>query len=233
VGEGARLSGRPEIYNWGSMTIGERLHLGSTPVRSHLYAINGGRLVIGNRVTISYGAAIAATCELVIGDDTVIGPYVAIMDTDFHGVVDRDGPGETAPVKIGQRVRIGARVTVLRGSIIGDGATIESGSVVSGDVPAGSTVCGVPARSAVEVAGGGAVDVAGLVQSVLGLMALPGKTDGPDTLSEWDSLGALRLLLAVEDAYSVSLGEQDMKRARSIGQLEAVIDEAQRRAAHG
>jgi maltose O-acetyltransferase len=233
LGPGARLEGKPYIANGGSIAIGERFHFGSTPVQSHLYTINGGKLLIGNRVTISYGAAIAAACELVIGDDTAIGPYVVIMDTDFHGVQDRDGPGEMTPVNIGKRVMIGARVTILRGAVIGDDAVIESGSVVSGEVTAGTRVRGVPARPVLELADAGNIDLPELVQEVLGLVAAPGMADGPDTLVEWDSLGALRLLLAVEDAYGVSLGEQDMKRARSVGELEAVIGEARRRSSTG
>jgi 2,3,4,5-tetrahydropyridine-2-carboxylate N-succinyltransferase len=46
---------------------------------------------------------------------------------------------------------IGANTVVLGGSRIGDGAVVAAGSVVSGEVPAGSVVRGNPARS---VAGG-------------------------------------------------------------------------------
>lgn len=229
VGQGARLAGRPFVGNEGHISIGDDFRLGSRPVESHLVTLNGGRLAIGHRVTISYGAAIAAMCDLSIGDDTVIGPFVVIMDCDFHGVQDRGGPGKMTPVKIGKRVTIGARVTILRGSVIGDGAIVQSGGVVSGEVPAGATVRDVPPRPLLDAGGVGVIDISELVQAVLGLAVRPGMTDGPDTLAEWDSLGRLRLLLAVEEAYGVSLNEQDMKRARSVGELESVIDDAKRR----
>ena len=43
------------------------------------------------------------------------------------------------------RVKIGARVTILPGTNIGDGATVAAGSTVRGTVGAGAVVSGVPA----------------------------------------------------------------------------------------
>lgn len=224
VGASARLVGRPHVSNDGHIWIGDSFSLGSRPTPSHLVAINGGQLVIGDRVTISYGAAIAAMCKVTIGDDTVIGPFVVIMDGDFHSVDDRDALGEMTPVQIGRGVIIGARVTVLRGSVIGDGARLESGCVVSGEVPAGAVVAGVPARNVVDQhRDGDPLAVPELVRSVLGLGFTPQLGDGPGTIPQWDSLGSLRLLLAVEDSYGVSLGEQDMKQVYSVGRLADLI----------
>lgn len=53
---------------------------------------------------------------------------------------------EVKPVKIGNDVWIGARVTILDGCHVGDGAIIAAGAVVTKDVPPYSIVGGVPAR---------------------------------------------------------------------------------------
>lgn len=45
---------------------------------------------------------------------------------------------------IGNNVWIGARVTILKGVHIGDGAVIAAGTIVNKDVPARSLVAGNP-----------------------------------------------------------------------------------------
>jgi acetyltransferase-like isoleucine patch superfamily enzyme/acyl carrier protein len=218
--------GRPYISNDGEITIGNDFHFTSRPAKSHLVSSGGAKIIIGDQVRISYGAAISAWREVTIGDDTRIGPFVVIMDSDFHVVGDRDRPAEPEPVHIGHRVTIGARVTILPGSAIGDGATIASGSVVSGQIPKGATVAGVPARAATNGTEKQATGLADLVMRVLGLSAPPAPSDGPNEIPQWDSLGSLKLLLALEDAYHLILGEEDMKAARSVGKLAEIVEAA-------
>lgn len=128
------------------MRIGAGFWLGSRPAPSHLIALTGARLVIGDRVAIAYGAAITAMRAIEIGSDTQIGPFVVIMDSDFHRVGNREDSGEVSPVIIGSNVRIGPRVTILRGTRISDNAVIQGGSTVQGTVRAGAVVAGVPAK---------------------------------------------------------------------------------------
>jgi acetyltransferase-like isoleucine patch superfamily enzyme/acyl carrier protein len=226
VGVGAQVSGRPCILNQGSIEIGTQFRLSSRPAQSHLAALSGGAINIGNRVHISYGAAVAALKRVTIGDDVRIGPFVVIMDGDFHDIYDRDAPGEMSPVTIGPNVLVGARVTILRGSVIGAGAQLRSGCVVSGPIASGSIVAGVPARPISAARNAGDTDIASFVAKVLGLATPPGPDDGPDEIAAWDSLGALRLLLEVEDAFDVSLGEREFKEIRSVSGLGASIARA-------
>jgi acetyltransferase-like isoleucine patch superfamily enzyme len=57
----------------------------------------------------------------------------------------REAP-ERTPTSIGNRCFIGTHAVVLRGSTIGDGCVLAAGSVVSGEISAGSIVAGVPGR---------------------------------------------------------------------------------------
>jgi len=153
----------------GTVSIGEGARLSSRPVQSHLVVGTSGLLEIGERVSISYGAAISRNARVRIGDDTAIGPFVVIMDSDFHVVGDRTAHGEPRPIRIGRGVVIEARVTILRGATVGDGARVRSGSVVSGQIPASTVVGGVPARAATETLADEELDLPNLVMKVLNL----------------------------------------------------------------
>ena len=146
VGAGARVYGRPFVRNLGVVRLGADVILYSRPVLLHLLCGPGGSLVLGDRVVMGHGAGVTAFERVDVGDDTVIGPFAMIIDTDFHDLIDRRAPGATSPVRIGRDVRIGAWAIVLRGTDIGDGAVVAAGSVVRGHVPAGAHVGGVPAH---------------------------------------------------------------------------------------
>jgi acetyltransferase-like isoleucine patch superfamily enzyme len=146
VGTGTRFSGRIDVVNEGVIEIGQHCLLSSHPVRSHLVVRPQARIVIGDDVMISYGAGISAMRAVEIGSGTRIGPFCLIMDNDYHKAGDhRELAGTSAPIHIGRNVEIGARVTVLRGSRIGNGVRVLSGSCVCGVVPEGAVVAGVPA----------------------------------------------------------------------------------------
>ena len=86
-----------------------------------------------------------------IGNDVMMGPECMIF-TNNHGMERRDIPmwrqpsSALQPVVIGNDVWIGARVIILPGVHIGDGAVIGAASVVTKDVPPYGIVAGNPAR---------------------------------------------------------------------------------------
>lgn len=232
VGAAPRVIGAPVVRNLGHMIVGDALTLVSTPVVSHLITGVHGSLRVGSRVTIAHGAAIAAHARVEIDDDVRIGPYVMIMDTDFHDVKDRERAGQARPIVVGRGVEIGARVTILPGATIGERARVAAGSVVSGTVAAGAVVSGVPARpvmaaAAAESAGGMVLDrIPELVQRTLGLPSLPDLSSGPDDLAGWDSLGMLNILLSLEDAFGVRLEQADLLGVRCVRDLASVVRSA-------
>jgi acetyltransferase-like isoleucine patch superfamily enzyme/acyl carrier protein len=233
VGADVRLEGRPFIENLGRIELGEGVVLSSVPVRSHLVAGPGAVLAIGDAVRIGPGAAIAAHAAIEIGAGAVLGPYVMLMDTDFHAVADRGEGPRARPIVVGRGAVLGARAVVLPGSRIGDGARIAAGAVVSGEVPPGALASGVPARWGGPAAGeaGGpdpAERVARLLQETFRLAAPPPPSATAADVPGWDSLGSLRLLVAFEDALGVSVTEAEWVGVRGVADLAAL---AARRAA--
>lgn len=113
-------------------------------------ASRGGRLVIGDQVSINQGCFIICRQSIEIGADTRIGEYVSIRDND-HGWRDPNTPIRlqgfiTAPVIIGCDVWIGRGAVILKGVTVGDGAVIGAGAIVTKDVPQYAVAVGVPAR---------------------------------------------------------------------------------------
>jgi acetyltransferase-like isoleucine patch superfamily enzyme len=97
-------------------------------------------------VRLNYGVSIGAMGSVRIGDRTRIGPYVMIIDTEFHDVYDRDRMPEPRPVVIEEDVWIGAKASIMPGVTIGRGAVVGVSSVVSTNVQPHAVVVGIPAR---------------------------------------------------------------------------------------
>ena len=145
LGPRARLFGRCRVANYSTIEVGEHLLMYGDPVRCDLNAHGGGRLEVGNRVFINFGSSISAHTLVRIGDDCLIGQYSIILDCDYHDPAGSGGHGLPRPIVIGDRVWMGARVTVLKGVTIGSGSVIGAGSVVTRDIPPGVLAAGVPA----------------------------------------------------------------------------------------
>lgn len=107
------------------------------------------RIVIGADCMFSNNVTIGARSEVTIGDLLLCGDRVSIVDSDYHVVSPehrRDGPGESAPVHIGNNVWLGSNVMILKGVIIGDHSIVAPGSVVTREVPPRTIVGGIPAK---------------------------------------------------------------------------------------
>ena len=104
----------------------------------------GDRTEFNNNVFLkSDGAGIR------IGRDGLFGPYVEILDSDFHELDParrRAGTQRPAAVEIGDNVFVGAGARILKGATIGSDSVIGAGSVVTGSIPAGVVAAGAPAR---------------------------------------------------------------------------------------
>ena len=107
------------------------------------------KIYIGAHTYINRHSFLDATLSLRIGMHCAIGPNCYITDHD-HGLnlafSPLQQPMVSKPTKIGDRVWIGANVTILKGVIVGNDAVIGAGSVVTKDIPEKAIAVGNPAK---------------------------------------------------------------------------------------
>jgi serine O-acetyltransferase len=113
-------------------------------------------LFFQNRVSAEFGVDIHPAASmgsgimldhatgLVIGETAVVGNNVSILQSVTLGGTGKD-EGDRHP-KIGDGVLISAGAKILGNIRVGEGAKVGAGSVVLEDVPAHTTVAGVPAK---------------------------------------------------------------------------------------
>jgi acetyltransferase-like isoleucine patch superfamily enzyme len=234
VGDEPYLVGKPTINSHGGqLRIGNRFRLASRPVASHLVAGPGAVLHVGNDVSIGYGAAIAALQHVHIGDGTRIGPFVIIMDTNFHGAPgDQSIQHDCRPVTIGDGCWIGSRVTIARGVTIGDGAEILAGSVVSSAIPPG--VCAAGGRARIIGRAGdvrsrwdsAAAVLPDMLMASLGLESPPDLDSSPIATHLWTEARMQGVLGAIEDGLGVALDRAAARDIETFADLAAAVQDA-------
>lgn len=106
------------------------------------------RIKIGNNIATNNNIIVCAANYVEIGDNTLIGQNVTIMDHEAHGIdpLKRRELGEIGRVIIGKNVWIGNNVVILKNSEIGNNTVIATGTVVSGKFPENVIIGGVPAK---------------------------------------------------------------------------------------
>jgi acetyltransferase-like isoleucine patch superfamily enzyme len=129
--------------------------------------VASSEIQIGNNVFIGGGTTIDCVDSIMIHDDVLVSHECIIADSDNHSVsysirkkdlADwRSGGGHdwsttvTQPIVINKGAWLGARVMVLKGVNIGEGAVVGAGSVVTSDVAPYTIVAGNPARLIREI----------------------------------------------------------------------------------
>lgn len=161
-GKNLNLYGVPVIFKkkGSELNIGENCTIKSSFV-SNLVGLSQRTIIvtrteeakinIGNNVGIS-GATIYARKGITIGDNTLIGGNVKILDNDFHPIevearnLDIKEKIGTREVVIGKDCFIGCNAIILKGSKIGDGCVIGAGAIVSGQFKENCIIVGNPAK---------------------------------------------------------------------------------------
>lgn len=110
------------------------------------YTDCGKNIRLGKRVFINSGCKFQDQGGITIGDDVLVGHNCVIATLNHVMDPERRADMIPAPVRIGDKVWIGANATILQGVTIGEGAIIAAGAVVNKDVPARTVVGGIPAK---------------------------------------------------------------------------------------
>jgi len=107
--------------------------------------LNGRKVHFGERNVINADCFFDGRCyEIRTGNDVSIGPEASIL-TLGHDPRSPDFADRGGPVTIGDRAWICYRAIILPGIIIGEGAVVAAGAVVTKDVPPFTIVAGNPA----------------------------------------------------------------------------------------
>jgi acetyltransferase-like isoleucine patch superfamily enzyme len=101
---------------------------------------------IGSHSIINRDVLMDGRMGLQIGDNVSVSEGAAIITLE-HDPNSPTFEARGAPVRIGNRVFVGARAILLPGVAIGEGAVVAAGAVVTRDVAPLAIVAGVPARS--------------------------------------------------------------------------------------
>ncbi len=102
---------------------------------------------IGAGTAISNNVALVANASIDIGERSLIGDFVLIIDSDFHDIDKRRSScGVVGPITIGDNVWLGSRVIVMKGVSIGRNSVIAAGSIVTKSIPENVLAGGIPAK---------------------------------------------------------------------------------------
>ena len=107
----------------------------------YLAAIDGGFISIGKKVSLNRNCILVSHKNITIGDNVAVGPNVVFYDHDHNFGENGIKEGyKTGSIVIEKNCWIGANVTILRETYIGEGSVIGAGCIVQGRIPPYSLV---------------------------------------------------------------------------------------------
>jgi len=110
---------------------------------------NPSNIELGSDTYIAFGCWFCADAPIKLGDSVMFGPY-CVVSSGNH-TLDRGsyrhGSTTRMPIHVGHGTWVGAHAVLTAGTNIGRACLVAAGAVVNGEVPDGSAVGGVPART--------------------------------------------------------------------------------------
>lgn len=188
LGPGTRVFGWPRIACDGELVVGRSVVFVSTPAPITLVVAPGASIVIGEGALIESGATVRASGRVVIGSRARIG---------VGCILDDEGPA-------------GRGITVHDGAWLEDGVVLLGGAVVAAQAFVRRERSNLEAPAGTEAADAETALLVGTrVRSVVSrVVSAAGSIEASADLAHvkgWDSLAALRVLVALEKEFAVSL----------------------------
>jgi acetyltransferase-like isoleucine patch superfamily enzyme len=154
IAVGKNCSVGPHAVVYFDVTLGANCLIGdSASIREKCRV--GDRCIISRHVSLNYNVALGndvkvmdtthLTGNMVIEDSVFISVHVSTTNDNAMSRKGYDDDRTRGPT-IRKGAVIGAGVVLLPNTVVGEGATVASGAVVTKEVAAGTTVFGIPAR---------------------------------------------------------------------------------------
>jgi len=158
-GKSVTIENHCEIDGYASQKLefGNNAKLGAysfVTTTSHMSKFGKG-LKIGNNSACGRYCEFGASGGIEIGNDVIMGSYIS-FHSENHNFSDKSKPireqGVTsAGIKLGNNIWVGAKVTFLDGSEVGDNSVVAAGAVVTGKFPPNVVIGGIPAKILKEI----------------------------------------------------------------------------------
>ena len=167
---------------------------------------------VGKNVRIVGRASVVREGELRVGDDVVIVSSPAPVTIVAH-------EGASIEIGAGAIIESGAVIRAHERVVIPPGAHVAAGAIIDDEAPPSEDVNSVHDEHAIQ-------RVREIVADVVEAAADADATADVRTLAEWDSLAALRVVVALEKELGVSLPHDLFAEPRSLAALAAFATEA-------
>jgi acetyltransferase-like isoleucine patch superfamily enzyme len=142
LGKNVRIP-HPSLVNLYGCAVGEDSRIG-TFVEIQKNASVGARCKISSHTFICEGVHVED--EVFIGHGVMFTNDLHPRATNDDGSPQDDSDWTVVETRVKRRASIGSNATILAGIVIGEGALVGAGAVVTRDVPDFAIVAGVPAR---------------------------------------------------------------------------------------
>lgn len=135
-----------------TIIIGDCVKIGAYSLLSSTNHMSkyGKGLKIGNHSAVGQFTEFGAAGGIEIGTDVIMGSYISFHSenhifNDTTKLIREQGVSSIG-IKLGNNIWVGAKVTFLDGSEVGDNCVVAAGAVVKGVFPDNSVIGGVPAK---------------------------------------------------------------------------------------
>lgn len=143
---------RLDGYAKEKIELGDNVKIGaySNLLSTSHFSKYGKGLKMGNNSAIGEYTHFGAPGGIVIGNDVIMGSYIS-FHSENHNFLDtskliREQGVTSKGITLGNNIWVGAKVTFLDGSKIGNNSVVAAGAVVNGEFPDNVVIGGVPAK---------------------------------------------------------------------------------------